>query len=333
MKSKKLVGIAIGAVVLIGLAALAIKLNGPKVLSVGIVEWSGFYPLVCAVERGDFKKVGLDVKLQVYVDNPTTNAAIVKGEADIVGLTLGDLLMINASQKLVRVFYVADQSGEGDAIIGKADIKTPQDLRGKVISIEKINSFSHMFVLQFLNKYGLTESDVTFKDVAASDVAKELAAGTIDAGHTWDPTKAEAIKNGFRMIGSAADVPGAVMDLFAYNARLLKDRHQDLVDFTKVLGAIPLTGWTSPTEECVSLVAAFHKKKPEEIIDSYPGVVHKSPADQMPLIDRHGTGDLTLRAIGTFVFEALKKSGQLSVMPDYDFIFDPTIVAESGLNK
>ena len=135
------------------------------------------------------------------------------------------------------------------------------------------------------------------------------------------------------MIGSAADVPGAVMDLFGYNARLLKDRHQDLVEFTKVLGAVPLKGWTSPTEECVSLVAAFHKKKPEEIIDSYPGVVHKGPNDQLALIDRHGTGDLTLRAIATFVFEVFKKSGQLSVMPDHDFSFDPTIVAESGFGK
>ncbi len=330
ISSKKIVKIIAPLVLatVIGGVAFQVTRNKSIPIRVGMVEWAGFYPLVCATQRGDFKKEGLDVSIQVYKDNSASNAAVAKGDVDIVGLTLGDLLQMNASRKIVRVFYVADQSGESDAIVGRAEIKTPQDLRGKIISIEHVNSFSHMFVLQFLKKIGLSDSDVTFKDVAASDVAKELAAGTIDAGHTWDPTKAEAIKAGFRMIGSAADVPGAVMDLYGYNARLMQDRHDDVVTFAKVLGRVNLEAWTKPADECVRLVAAFHQKKPEEIIDSYPGVIHKSAADQFAVIDSHASGDLALRSIATFVFSALKKSGQLFVEPDYDFIFDPTISAE-----
>jgi ABC-type nitrate/sulfonate/bicarbonate transport system substrate-binding protein len=322
----KIVG-AVAAVVIIGGVGFQITQKNAGPIRVGMVEWAGFYPIVCGVQRGDFKKAGLDISVKIYKDNPSANSAVEKGEVDIVGLTLGDLLMINASRKVVRVFYVADQSGEGDAIVGKAEIKTPQDLRGKIISIENVNSFSHMFVLQFLRKFGLSEADVTFKDVAASDVAKELVAGTIDAGHTWDPTKAEAIKAGFHMIGSAADVPGAVMDLLAYNARLMQDRHDDIVKFSKVLGAVNLDAWTKPTDECVKLVADYHQKTPQEIIDSYPGVIHKSAAEQFPLMDPHGVGDLTLNSISRFVFSALKKNGQLFVDPDYDFIFDATVAA------
>lgn len=325
-KMFKIVG-AVAAVVIVGAVLFQITRKKLGPIRVGIVEWSGFYPIVCGVQRGDFKKAGLDVSIRVYKDNPSVNIAIEKGEVDIVGLTLGDLLMVNASRKVARVFYVADQSGEGDAIVGNAEIKTPQDLRGKIISIEHVNSFSHMFVLQYLNKFGLGEADVTFKDVAASDVAKELIAGTIDAGHTWDPTKAEAIKAGFHMIGSAADVPGAVMDLLAYNARLMQDRHDDIIEFTKAIGNVNLEEWTKPTDECVKLVAEYHQKTPQEIIDSYPGVIHKSAAEQFALIDPNGVGDLTLHSISRFVFLALKKSGQLFVDPDYNFNFDSTVAA------
>ena len=67
-----------------------------------------------------------------------------------------------------------------------------KDLKGKTIGVERINSFSHLFVLTALEKAGLRESDFFIKNIGAQYVADAIGRGEIDAGHTYGPGKSEA---------------------------------------------------------------------------------------------------------------------------------------------
>lgn len=308
---------------IVGIISIAAVFTARKpALRIGIVEWPGFYPLVCANERGDFVRAGLDVKMLTLADNPAANRAFQNNELDIIGGTLVDVIMMNSSKHQARIFFVADQSAESDALMAKSDIKSPENLRGKIISFEKVNSFSHVFVLQLLKKFGISESEVSFKDIPHGNVPKELAQGTIDAGHTWDPYKAEAIKNGFHMLGSAADVPGSIMDIFAYNPTTLANRTKELATFLKVLQGVEFARWSDPNDECVRLVAKYHKKKAEEIITSYPGVIHMKYVDQDVWLSKTSPADLTVSKIANFISGVLEQNGQITSRPDFDFMVD-----------
>ena len=86
--SVKAAVVGVFAVSLLGIAAMiGNNLRRASPLRVGIVEWPGFYPLVCAIDRGEFRKSGLDVSIKVFPDNPSENAAMDNGEIDIIGTT------------------------------------------------------------------------------------------------------------------------------------------------------------------------------------------------------------------------------------------------------
>ena len=106
-----------------------------------------------------------------------------------------------------RVVYAVDLSNTGDVIIGNLNnsINNPTlaDVKGKKISVEGINSFSHLFVLKALEKVGLGEGDVEIATVPVQNVKRELEKGTIVAGHIYQPYTTEALKKGYKILFAA----------------------------------------------------------------------------------------------------------------------------------
>ena len=73
---------------------------------------------------------------------------------------------------------------------------TVEDLKGKKIGVEGLNTYSHIFVLQTLAKAGLYEKDVQFANIATRKMVTALDAKQIDAGHTFGPAKITGIRSG-----------------------------------------------------------------------------------------------------------------------------------------
>ena len=96
-----------------------------------------------------------------------------------------------------------DYSETGDVIIGS--INSIEELKGKTIGVEGINTFSHIFALRTIESYGMSEGDVFFEIVLAQDVVKKIEDGTIQAGHTWEPTKSEGVAGARSVHDGAAD--------------------------------------------------------------------------------------------------------------------------------
>ncbi|MGG6460294.1 MAG: DUF72 domain-containing protein [Candidatus Eiseniibacteriota bacterium] len=121
-----------------------------------------------------------------------------------------------------------DFSNTGDVIIGKGNNKTLADEKGKKISVEGINSFSHLFVLKALNKVGLDEGDGEIANVPAQNVTQELDKGTIAAGHIYQPYTSEALKKGYKILFSAGEIPGAITDVIVFRTNVIRERPHDV---------------------------------------------------------------------------------------------------------
>ena len=138
-------------------------------------------------------KQGVKVEIINYESYESNLSDLANKRIDGSASTVADVVVQGASGLPVQAVWVFDISNGGDVVVGHGDLTSPQDLKGKRIGVS-IGTFSQIFAVAGLANYGLTPDDVTMIDVKEDQVAEELAAGSIDAGHTWEPYLSEAIQ-------------------------------------------------------------------------------------------------------------------------------------------
>src|SRR2546428_727652 len=110
-------------------------------------------PMWIAKEAGFFKKQGLDVRLVFIPSGPTGTTAILAGEADvgIIGGFAPTRAFVGGAKNLViigqcRNFILG-------AIVGKKEIASVQDLKGKRLGIDRIGSNPDMYTQAALSRF------------------------------------------------------------------------------------------------------------------------------------------------------------------------------------
>src|SRR5712692_8670630 len=164
-------------------AAPATTTNLPA-LRIGVTQWIGFAPLYIARDKGFFAKEGVKVDVVTFDTYDTQNAAFASKNIDGGVTVLSDTIAQAAANIPLQDVWMLDESSGDDVLVGNTSIQSPADLKGKRIALS-YGTFGHVFVLTGLAKYGLSRSDVTIVNLAGESVPDALAAGKIDAGHTW----------------------------------------------------------------------------------------------------------------------------------------------------
>jgi len=224
--------LVIGILVLSGCAQVAEE-KEPITLVLNV--WPGFSHAIIAKERGFFEEEGLDVNLIILKDYSESINLFFEGKNDAIFEVYTDTIKQAADGLPLKVVYVADYSNGGDVIVSKPEIKTVADLKGKRVGIDGFNGFSHLFVNELLRRNGLQESDVKLLEVSGMDVADALESDKIDAGHTWEPVKTEAIANGNRLLASSEDTPGIITDVLVFRKEFVEKRPEDVKKIVKSL--------------------------------------------------------------------------------------------------
>jgi len=191
-------------------------------------KWPGYTHSYIAQEKGFFEDEGVNVEL-VLIENIDDSLQYFKeGKADAAFGLQSDAMLLSAAGVPLKIVYVADFSNGGDVIVSKLDIKTITDLKGKTISVDKLNGFNHIFLIELLEMNGLVESDVKIIPIIASEVPDALKNGLIDAGQTWEPYQSHAIANGYRLLATSADAPGVITDVLIFHSKFIEERPDDV---------------------------------------------------------------------------------------------------------
>ncbi len=230
-----------------------------KPLKIGYDLWPGYAALIIADEKGCFVEEGLNLKIIKYTD-------YLKGWADFVnndldghfGVFTDTIVKYSEGADIKSVFFTDASYGQ-DVIVAKKEIRTISDLMGKKISVIGINSFSHIWVLALLENNGLHEEDVQLANVDNPDVPGALASGEVDAGHTYGPYVAQAIKAGFHILGGATtkEIHGIIIDDLAFHSKIIKDRPDDIRKIIKALDRAVLYLQTNQRESYAVISKAF----------------------------------------------------------------------------
>jgi len=297
------------------------KREDKKPLKIAINVWPGTAHAFISKEKGFFRKNNVDVELILKKDITESTQLYKDNEVDGVFNVFPDIIVMNAQGIHAKVVYVADYSDTGDVIIGKPNFRFLADLKGRKVSFEGINTFSHLFVLKALEKAGLKESEVQFEVIRAMDVLNSLEKGTIDAGHTWEPITSRALQKGYKILAKAGDIPGIITDVLAFNAKVVKERPDDIQRIVKsILEARDFI--YSNREEALEIMSKAEGMSKEEMEEGIKGVHHPDLKENIEAIKK-SKDTKSLHGSGEIIIDFYLKKGQLSRTLDINALIEP----------
>lgn len=189
-------------------------------------NWVGYSGHHVAVGKNFFSEAGLNVKDQFFQSASEEINAFLANKVDIGWFTSGDAVQMIAKDPAIKIIYLIDYSNGSDGILGRG-IQSPQDAKGKTVARENI-LFEKVFLQAYLQKAGLTESDVEIKDLAAADAAAAFAAKQVDVAVTYEPYLTNAAKQGGGEVIFSTKDTNLIADVVVARDSLIQSRKADL---------------------------------------------------------------------------------------------------------
>ena len=327
MKKSAVVGIIVGIVLIGGLLTYFSNTNmseeAKTPIKIAINEWPGYAHAFLAQEKGFFEKNGVAVELIFDRDYTASQQRYINGEVHGVFEVLPDTMFRNTEGLPSKVVYLMDYSETGDVIVGS--VNSIEELKGKTIGVEGINTFSHIFVLKTIESHGMSEGDVFFEIVLAQDVVKKIEDGTIQAGHTWEPTKSEAIEKGYNVLANAGDFPYLVTDVLVFDTNIIEERPDDIQKIVQSMFEAQEFQKINP-DESIRIMAEAENVDEDAMLAGLEGVFMTDLDENIRVMDP--ANDPTLKNAIAEISKFYMERGQISYQPTFDDIIEPKFVIE-----
>lgn len=201
-----------------------------KPLRLAWTLWDGDYTALIAQEKGFFSKYGVDVELVFYEDVYQAIPDIEGGKLDGGLVTIGDMLLVTRSTDVSAI--IVNDSGGTNSLVGSAELKDIEDLRGKKIGVPLGTSFE-VFVRQALSEAGISIKDVIFVDMSPEEVPQNIP-GVIQAGYVGEPYTSEALQSGHKLLAATrySSTESLTPNLVIFRSDVIRDRPEDVRAFS-----------------------------------------------------------------------------------------------------
>lgn len=245
---------AVGAIVialLVGFSGRALADKREVMVFLGTTP--DFANVFAAKEKGFFAKEGLDVGIRRFPSGAAASDSFRAGKAHF--LFCGDIPAIR-TWKTMGSRYLAPTSRDFNTptLTVKSEIKTVEDVKGKVLAT-RIGSSFELMADQFNKKYGFSPGDYELRNMEPADMVIALEKGVID-GFFWGLThsaRAKEVSGGrvhILLSGEEVDFPDSIC--LNTTAKVLKE-DPDLVE-RFVRGMVRAGDWCMKNKEETSVI-------------------------------------------------------------------------------
>lgn len=220
LQKRVLIVLTAVALIVAGLASPGSMQELPK-LTLAISGWTGFAPLTLALEKGIFKKNGVEVSIK-KMPPANRHQAMAAGDVQMIATTVDTHILYAAAGVPVVQVLVLDSSTGGDGLVVKDDIKSFADLKGKSVAVQ-FGGVSQFWLAYLLKKNGMSLRDVKPADLSPQQAATAFIARQFDAAVTYEPYLSSVRKeNAGKILVNSGETPGIIIDTLAFSADFVK---------------------------------------------------------------------------------------------------------------
>ena len=296
-----------------------------KPLKIGYSAWPGWFVWHVSETKGLFKKNGVDVKMVWYDDYVASIEDFSAGKIDANSQTLNDSLISAAAGKKLKVVLVNDNSTGNDQIIAKKEIKSVGDLKGKTVAAEA-GTVDHFLLLVALQKVGLKEKDIRFKNMPTDKAADEFAKGNLDAVGVFAPFTTAALKTGKgHVLTDSGNFPGLIPDHLIFAEDIVKSRSEDVQKVVKTW--FDTLDWISKNKaEATKIIAKKAGVTEAEYASYEKGTTIFSLKDNLAAFDKKNKEPTSLHKTGKEIIRYLKDNDFISRRVSLKKVLEPKYV-------
>jgi NitT/TauT family transport system substrate-binding protein len=219
-------------------------------------------PMNYAVQKGIFRKYGLDVSI-VYVDAGTTlSQAVVGGSIDIAqnGYSPAAAAAVQGAD-VVFIGSISDQLPF--QLVVKAPIKTAADLKGKKIAISRIGASTDIAATYVLQHLGLKRTDVVILQLGGEGTrTTAMLSGQIDGSLEQYPRTGDLEEKGFHVLVDCLEIAADYPNTSYVSTRAFIQKNPDVVKRFMMGIADGIHQFRKNREEGIRLTAQFLKTTP-----------------------------------------------------------------------
>ncbi|MEA2986342.1 MAG: NitT/TauT family transport system substrate-binding protein [Alphaproteobacteria bacterium] len=210
-------------------------------------------PFIMAADYGIYEKNGLKVRQFITpsaakvvtargISVPKENISSDKGDIDIGGASPMIVRMTMDATAPQRVVLATTDHWSRYHVLTRADIKTPEDLKGKRIGYGSFGALNHFSLMMYFKEVGIDpEKDVTM--LSNAQEIHNILEGKVDAvagnGNVVDQAKKAGLNDLANLIPKKYDMPGSSVNA---EKKWLANNHEAARRFVKAtVEAIALT--------------------------------------------------------------------------------------------
>jgi NitT/TauT family transport system substrate-binding protein len=225
-------------------------------------------PMWIAKETGLFKKHGADVRLVFIGSGPLGTTSILAGEVDI-GI-IGGFAPLRAFLGGAKNLVIIGQSKTYmvGSIVGKKEIASVQDLKGKRLGIDRIGSNPDMYTQASLARFQIDPMrDLSYLQLGStSQGIPALKSGAIDAFTTSSPYDLFAQRLGYKVILDITElkIPFAATVLISTRSTIAR-KQAEITKFMRAY-AEAIHYYLTNREAAAKIVEKYTKVEDKEVI-------------------------------------------------------------------
>ncbi len=296
-------------------------------LKIGYSDWPGWVAWQVAIDKDWFKAAGLDVSFE-WFDYSASMDAFAAGKIDAVTVTNGDALVMGSGGAKSVMVMLTDYSNGNDIIVGKPDVKSLADLKGKKVGLE-VGLVEHLLLLNGLSKAGMSEADVSLVNAKTNETPQVLGSGDVAAVGAWQPIAGQAMRGvpGAHPLYTSADQPGLIYDVVAVSPASLAAHRADWVKLTTVWDRVVAYIEDPKTQDdAVKIMAARVGVEPATYLRLLKGTKLLDVAAGKPvMVDAPGFGSLYGSSRNADGFNV--KNGVYKESQPVDSYIDPSVTS------
>lgn len=232
MKLIKTFIISLATVLLLEFVFVSCVKEAPPPLRVGTNIWPGYESLYLARNLGYYDNTS--IRLVDYPSSSEIIRAYRNGDLEVAAITMDETLSLVETQPNIRVVLITDVSNGADVILGKPEIKSLKDLKGRRVGVES-TALGAFVITRALEQVDLSPKDVQIVSLGVSEHERAFKQGTVDAVVTFEPVRSNLLKSGAKLLFDSTQIPGEIVDVLVVRKELLTSQLNSL----KVL----ISGW------------------------------------------------------------------------------------------